>query len=84
MKYFYLASNKINLDFGQEEGHFYFDERYSLAFLINLKRNQVKSLLNFTFSNMDNLGFIYLDENLIEIIETNAFFKLKKLQFIFT
>ena len=40
------------------------------------------SLVNFTFSNLKYVLLIYLDENLIEIIETNSFFNLTNVNLI--
>jgi len=44
--------------------------------------NKVTRILSFTFSNLRNLAFIYLDENLIETIETNSFYNLPEIQLI--
>jgi Leucine-rich repeat (LRR) protein len=61
---------------------FKFNERHLDLKLIDLKMNQVKSLVNFTFSNLKYLSLIYLDENLIETIATNTFFNLPNVKLI--
>ena len=72
-----LLSNEIQLN-----GNFCFNENYPLVKSIDLKRNHVKRLLAFSFINMKNLLSIFLDENVIEFIETNAFYNLPSIELI--